>query len=115
MARSHGLHIRSCHDYLKDNYSNVRSFKRVHPVFLMALLRTADILQLQSERAPRQIEKIRELRSPVSQGEWEMHQAIQDINWELYPETIFIHAKPANAKTYLRIKRLLNITGVANH
>jgi hypothetical protein len=108
VARSHGLPIRSCHDYLKDNYSNVRSFKRVHPIFLMALLRTADILQLQSERAPRQVEKVRKLRSPVSQGEWEMHQAIKDINWNVYPETIFIHAEPPNAKTYLRIKRLLS-------
>ncbi len=47
------------------------------------------------------------LRSPVSQGEWEMHQAIKDINWTVYPETIFIHAEPPNAKTYLRIQRLL--------
>lgn len=108
VARSHGLPIRSCHDYLKNKYSNVRSFKRVHPVFLMALLRIADILQLHSERAPRQVEKVRKLRSPVSQGEWEMHQAIKDINWTVYPETIFIHAEPPNAKTYLRIKRLLS-------
>jgi molecular chaperone HtpG len=108
VARSHGLPIRSCHDYLKDKYSNVRSFKRVHPVFLMALLRIGDILQLQSERAPQQVEKVRKLRSPVSQGEWEMHQAIKDINWTVYPETIFIHAEPPNAKTYLRIKRLLS-------
>ncbi len=108
VARSHGLPIRSCHDYLKDNYSNVRDFKRVHPVFLMALLRIADILQLQSERAPRQVEKVRMLRSPASQSEWEMHQAIKDINWTVYPETIFIHTEPPNAKTYLRIKQLLS-------
>jgi hypothetical protein len=108
VARSHGLPIRSCHDYLKDKYSNVRDFKRVHPVFLMALLRIADILQLQSERAPRQVEKVRKLRSPESQREWEMHQAIKDINWTVYPETIFIHAEPPNAKTYLRIKQRLS-------
>ena len=108
VARSHGLPIRSCHDYLNYKYSNVRDFKRVHPVFLMALLRIADILQLQSERAPRQVEKVRKLRSPVSQREWEMHQAIKDINWTMYPETIFFHAEPPNAKTYLRIKQLLS-------
>ncbi len=62
VARSHGLPMRSCHDYLKDNYSSVKSFKKVHPVFLMALLRTADILQLQSERAPRQVEMVSSLK-----------------------------------------------------
>ncbi|MCP4112664.1 MAG: hypothetical protein GY749_45250, partial [Desulfobacteraceae bacterium] len=107
VARSHGLTIRSCHDYLRGKYSSFKSFKRIHPVFLMALLRIADILQIQSDRAPRQVNKIRSLKSPVSRGEWEMHQAIKDINWAEYPETIFIHAEPPNARTYLKIKGLL--------
>jgi hypothetical protein len=37
VARSHGLPIRSCHDYLRDRYSSFKSYKGVHPVFLMAL------------------------------------------------------------------------------
>ena len=108
VARSHGLPLRSCFYYLESNYSSVIDFKEVHPVFLMALLRIIDILQLQSERAPRQVEKVRTLRSPVSRGEWEMHQAIEYINWTKFPETIFIHAEPPNARTFLRIKKQLN-------
>jgi molecular chaperone HtpG len=107
VARSHGLPIRSCHDYLRDRYSSFKSHKGVHPVFLMSLLRIADILQLQSTRAPRQVPKVRSLRSPVSQGEWEMHQAIEDIKWTEFPETIFIHAEPPNARTFIRIKDLI--------
>jgi molecular chaperone HtpG len=108
VARSHGLPIRACHDYLQDNFGDETSFKKVHPVFLMALLRLADILQLQSERAPEYVEKVRTIRSPKSQAEWKMHQAIKDINWETkYPETIFIHAKPPDARTYIKIKKLL--------
>jgi molecular chaperone HtpG len=107
VARSHGLPIRDCFAYLKDYFSSIKSFKRVHPVFLMALLRTSDILQVHSERAPRQVEKVRAIRSPVSKGEWEMHQAIKDINWTEFPETIFIHAEPKNVKTYLKIKNLI--------
>ena len=107
VARSHGLPIRACYDYLQGKFSSYKNFKGVHPVFLMALLRIADILQLQSSRVPRQVQMVRSLRSPVSQGEWEMHRAIKDINWTEYPETIFIHAEPPNAKTFLRIKDLL--------
>jgi len=107
VARSHGLPIRSCYDYLHKKYSSVKSFKEVHPIFLMALLRTADILQLKSGRAPSQVEMVSSLRSPVSQDEWEMHQAIKDINWDGDPETIFIHAEPQNARTFVKIKKLL--------
>lgn len=104
VARNHGLPIRSCFDYLRDHFSSIKNFKGVHSVFLMALLRTADILQIQSERAPRQVEKVRAIRSPESKSEWEMHQAIKDINWIEFPETIFIHAEPKDVKTYLKIK-----------
>jgi hypothetical protein len=34
--------------------------------------------------------------------------ALYGVPWNVYPETIFIHAEPSNAKTYLKIKRLLS-------
>jgi molecular chaperone HtpG len=108
IARSHGLPLRSCFDYLLSTYSSLKVQRGVHTPFLMALLRLSDVLQIQAERAPYQILKIRTLRSPISQGEWEMHQAIKDINMHEYPETILIHAEPLNVKTYLRIKELLS-------
>jgi hypothetical protein len=108
VARSHGLSIRDCFEYLQTHYSSVKTVRGVHPVFLMALLRIADSLQIQSARAPKQVLKVRQLKSPVSLGEWEMHQAIKDVNSKEYPETIWVVARPENAKTYLRIRNLLN-------
>jgi hypothetical protein len=108
VARSHGLSIRDCFDYLQANYSSKKEVRGVHPTFLMALLRIADILQIQSKRAPDQVRKVRQIKSPVSLGEWEMHQAIEDISWKEHPETIWVVAKPENIKTYLRIRNLLD-------
>ena len=51
-ARSHGMNIRDCVDYLKSNYSSARIYKGIHTIFIMALLRIADILQIESDRAP---------------------------------------------------------------
>lgn len=107
VARSHGLPIRHSFDYLKKKYSSFKSFKGVHTVFLMGLLRIADILQIHSERAPWQLFELKKFHSPISHSEWEMHQAIIDINWSEFPETIFIHAEPKNARTFLKIEELL--------
>lgn len=108
IARSHGLSIRDCLDYLKNVYSNVKLVRGAHPVFIMTLLRVADILQIQSNRAPYQIQKVSKFSSPVSLAEWEMHQAIKDVVFNDPPETILIVAEPKNVKTYLRIRGLLD-------
>lgn len=108
VARSHGLSIRECFEYLQTHYSSVKLVRGIHPTFLMALLRIADILQIQSSRAPKQVLKVRQLKSPISSGEWEMHQAIKDVNTNEYVETIWVDARPENVKTYLRIRNQLD-------
>lgn len=109
VARSHGMSIRDCTNYLKDNFSSEKIYKGVHTIFIMTLLRIADILQIQSSRAPKQVEKILKLQSPVSLGEWEMHQSIEFINKNHDdPETIMVVAQPTTARTYLRIRRMLD-------
>ena len=51
IARSHTMELRQCVEYLKWKYSgDLRPFASV-PVYLMALLRVADYLQLDSARA----------------------------------------------------------------
>ena len=107
VARSHGLPIRSVLRYL-DSY-NVREYQGVHAPFLMALLRVADYLQVQAERAPHELLRVKRLRSPVSQREWRAHDAIRDIrNTHEDPEAIFIDAAPADVVTFLRLQRLLD-------
>jgi hypothetical protein len=107
VARSHGQSIRTCFPYLLKKY-DVREYKGIHSVFLMTVVRTADYLQVHSERAPQQVLRVRSLSSPVSQGEWRAHDAIRDIrNTHEDPEAIFIDAMPSDVKTFLKLKRLL--------
>ena len=106
VARSHGHSIRSCLPHLK-RY-DLRDFRGIHAVFLMAVLRVADYLQVQAERAPEQLLRVQKLRSPFSQREWETHEAIRDIrNTHEDPEAIYIDAVPKDVATFLRLKRLL--------
>jgi len=51
IARSHGSGLRRFLPYLEQHYSS-RMFNGMHPLFLMALLRVSDYLQIQAERAP---------------------------------------------------------------
>src|SRR5260370_39300450 len=74
----------------------------------MVLLRVADYLQMQAERAPQQLLQISRLRSPVSEREWRTHLAVADIrNTHNDPEAIFVDAAPGDSKSYLKLKRLL--------
>ena len=53
IARSHGVRLRDCLEHL--SATDPREYKGVHAVFLMALLRIADYLQMHQERAPSQL------------------------------------------------------------
>ncbi len=110
VARSHGLDLRVSVDYFNAKSGwGARRTSGVHVTYLMVLLRIADYLQIHSERAPRQILRIRSLKSPVSRGEWDAHAAIRDIHQETNdPEALWIEAAPKDVKTYLKIKYLLN-------
>ena len=93
IARSHGARLRDCLKHLST--TDLREYKGVHAVFLMALLRVADYIQIQQERAPSQLLQVKRLRSPLSEGEWKSHQAILDIrNTHDDPEAIFVQAAP---------------------
>ena len=106
IARSHGLDIRETFNYLKAKF-HMRVYKKTHPVFLMSVLRIADYLQIQAERAPQSILHIKTLKSPVSQKEWDTHKAIEDIiNSDEDPEAIFVKALPEDASMFLKLKKL---------
>ena len=107
VARSHGRSIRSCFPYLVNRY-DLREYKGIHSVFLMSVVRIANYLQVHSGRAPEQILRVRQLKSPVSKGEWRAHDAVRDIRTTHEdPEAIFVDAIPNDVKTYLRLKGLL--------
>lgn len=108
VARSHGINLRDNLPYL-EKYNATRSYRNIHSVFLMAVLRIADFIQLEAERAPKQLLAIKSLSSPISQREWHTHHAIKDIRiGENDEECLYIQALPDNAETYLRLKDLLH-------
>ncbi len=104
LARSHGLPIRRCVDILRQN-DHHREYRGTHASFLMGVLRIADYLQVQRERAPQELLHVKHLQSPASQKEWNAHAAIVDIrHTHEDPEALFIEAKPLNVEIYLQVQ-----------
>jgi hypothetical protein len=107
VARSHGMPLRAALNPLASEY-DPREFQHAHPVFLMVLLRIADYLQVQRERAPEQRLLVTQLRSPVSREEWSVHHAVRSVRPDDDPEAIYVDGRPADVRTYLRMKGLLS-------
>ena len=111
VARSHNLDLREAVDRLGRLGSGRQKPGGVYAPFLMCLVRIADYLEMDDSRAPVQILKVRSLRSPVSQMEWQKHQAVYHISkHEDDPEAIFIDIDPdnlENVKSFLALKAQL--------
>lgn len=108
VARSHGLPVRTCIDYIQRKYHR-REYKGIHAVFLMTLLRISDYLQIQPGRAPDIVFKYRHIPSKFSKQEWEAHNAVVNITQTHDdPESLEIQAIPQDVNTYLRLKDWLS-------
>ncbi|WP_265593724.1 ATP-binding protein [Verrucomicrobium sp. BvORR034] len=108
VARSHGQSIRSLFPFIKSKL-DLREYKGGHVVYLITLLRIADYLKLESDRAPSEYLKITRLSSPASVGEWKAHSAITDIRTTHEdPEAVYIDATPSDQKTLAKIRSWLN-------
>jgi len=109
VARSHTMGLRDTFQYLQDKYHGKVECRSSHPVYLMVLLRIADYLHVESERAPSSALKVKNLASPFSRGEWDMHGAIKDVlQHENDTEAQFVIAEPETAENYLRVRNLLD-------
>lgn len=107
VARSHGLPIRSTFTYLDDRYGLVPEQQQVKSPYLMAVLRIADYIQVQSERAPESLLRVKELLSPISRQAWQNHFAVKGVSpWHDDPEVFFVNATPDDVKTYLKLVSL---------
>ena len=105
IARSHGLELRATFDYIQHRY-DLRDYNRVHIIYLMTLLRVADFLQIESGRAPEVFNKLHTIRSPFSDGEWRLHNSIENVTRStLDPEAIFVATGPRTVHEYLRFER----------
>jgi molecular chaperone HtpG len=108
VARSHNMALRETFAYLKDRYSGRVVCRNSHVIFLMALLRIADYLELRADRVSSTMLKIQRLRSPISQEEWDAHLAVHEVRPDDEDrEAVFIQAEPASAREFLKLQRLL--------
>ena len=106
IARSHGMPIREAADVLpKLERRTHRS--DVHAPFVMAVLRIADYVQVHRERAPKELLQLERLRSPISRGEWELHDSIERLHTDDDdPEALVILARPRSAEMFVKAERL---------
>jgi Molecular chaperone, HSP90 family len=80
-ARSHGMSLRVCKSYLESSplYPGTPRPMGTAVLYPMALLRVADYLQIDRQRAPAVLLQLRNPQSPVSIQEWKKHRAVQNI------------------------------------
>lgn len=107
VARSHGMSIRSTFDYISEKYSLIPAYRGIKTPYLMAVLRIADYIQVQSERALKGLLSVKELRSPISRLEWQAHFAVRDVSTaHADPEALYVHAVPIDARMFLKLTLL---------
>jgi hypothetical protein len=107
VARSHGMAIRQTFPYLNQKYGRISEYRSIKTPFLMAIIRIADYVQVQSERALKSLLSVKELRSPVSRQEWRNHFAVSDVTLRHEdPEAMYVHAQPTDVKTFIRLEAL---------
>lgn len=108
VARSHGIDLRDTFEFLKVKFFN--SWKApydIKVIFLMAVLRISDYIQIEKERASSLLLKVKNLKSPFSGAEWEKHNSIKFIDTKADdPELIYVVCEPLNSKTYLDLAKL---------
>ena len=101
------MSIRSTFDYIEKKFGLLTTYRNVKIPFLMAVLRIADYVQVQSERALKGLLSVKELRSPISRQEWQPHFAVKDISTDhADPEALYVHAAPLDAKMFLKLTAL---------
>ncbi len=108
IARSHGAPVRAYFDYIVKRF-DLRDYNRTHIVFLMAILRIADYIQLQAYRASTTKSAIHSIVSPISQREWRVHNSIKNITrTHDDPEAVYVDASPVSVVDFLRLENWLN-------
>lgn len=107
-ARSHGVSLRLCQDYLKQKYSKTLKPRGVAVLYPMALLRVADYLQMKCDRAPLVLLQLSKPTSPISRQEWAKHRAVISITEHDDPMGRMIEIDDKlSLETYLQLQELI--------
>ena len=109
VARSHGESLRQILEYVRYRHPGNLRPAGAALVFHMGLLRVADYLQLDADRAPALLFDLRSPASLLSIREWKNHQAVATISWQATdPQAIAVSIQPPEGvRTFLQMRRLL--------
>lgn len=110
LARSHNEPLRLMLDYLTFlEEGNKRPGGALLP-FHMGVLRIADYIQLEADRAPPLLLRLKQPISPLSIEEWNKHAAISSIVWDHDdPGAIFVRVSARHTlRTHLALDKLLD-------
>ena len=109
VARSHGMQLRDCVEYLNYVHSGDLKPRNVLVVYLMALLRISDFLQIDADRAPPVLLQLRQPQSPASLVEWEKHGGVASVSFEhIDPYAIKIELDNNHSfSTHLQLQQLI--------
>ncbi len=109
-ARSHGTSLRVCKAYLEASplYPGTPRPMGTAVLYPMALLRVADYLQIDRQRAPAVLLQLRNPQSPISIQEWKKHRAVQQIGPANDPRGKMVTVtNELSLSLYLQLKDLL--------
>jgi hypothetical protein len=110
VARSHGVSLRLCKEYLDKNpdYQGSPRPKGTAVLYPMALLRVADYLQIDKRRAPAVLLNLGKPQSPISIREWVSHQAIKDIEEHDDPRALMVRvSQKVSLPVFLHLQDLV--------
>jgi hypothetical protein len=110
VARSHSLPLRVAASYLE--YMHPKDIRPLgtFALYHMALLRVGDYLQIDAERAPRVLFRLRSPESPLSVSAWNQHGAVAHISYLLEdPSAIKIDVDASHSlEIHLHLRHLVS-------
>jgi hypothetical protein len=110
-ARSHGMSLRVSQAYLDVSplYRKTPRPMGTAVLYPMALLRVADYLQIDRQRAPAVLLQLRNPQSPISVQEWKKHRAVQHIGPANDPRAKMVTVSAdLSLSLYLQLRDLLS-------
>jgi molecular chaperone HtpG len=110
-ARSHGTSLRVYKSYLDSSplYPSTPKPMGAAVIYAMALLRVADYLQIDRQRAPAVLLQLRNPQSPVSVQEWAKHRAVLHVGPGTDPRAKVVTVdKSITLPLYLQLRELIS-------
>ena len=110
VARSHGEPLRTMAAFLDFAEPGNKRPMGAWLHFHMALLRVADYLQIEADRAPPLLLRLKSPVSPQSISEWNRHGAVSAVAWQHSdPEAIYVTISSRHGlRTHLALRQLLH-------